>query len=177
MDDAIWILQCLRELFKRSESDVQQRLMTMLPPAWGRDRIADWFDGTGHKARQSIQLREMNGILSLPTDRRGNNPLEEQVAMLVQEFYVDDEISIETSYKKQVVHPSPSRNPVPLRFLHLTIRETYERFKSKYPTVDIKRTKFFELRPPWVKEKTPHESCLCIYHENAGLLLQVRLAR
>jgi len=108
MDDAVWILYRLRELYSISDNDEKQRLMTMLPPTWGRDRIANWF-----------------------------------------------------------------RTSIPLRFLHLTIGETFEQFKMKYPNLEIGRSKFFSLRPAWVREGTPHESCLCIYHENADLILQV----
>ncbi|CAF1488660.1 unnamed protein product [Rotaria sordida] len=52
IDDAVWILRHLRELFNISGNYEQQRLMTMLPPDWGRDRIANWFGGSKHQARQ-----------------------------------------------------------------------------------------------------------------------------
>ena len=42
----------------------------------------------------------------------------------------------------------------------------------KYPNIELSRSKFFSLRPKWVRERTPQESCLCIHHENADLLLQ-----
>jgi hypothetical protein len=173
MDDAVWILYRLRELYSISDNDEKQRLMTMLPPTWGRDRIANWFDGSEHHARQSIELRTTNGVLSHSEDRRGNKPLDSQIELTVYNFYTSDEISRETSYKKEVIHPPPSRTPIPLRFLHLTIGETFEQFKMKYPNLEIGRSKFFSLRPVWVRERTPHESCLCIYHENADLLLQL----
>ena len=146
--------------------------MTMLPPTWGRDRIANWFGGSEHHARQSIQLRSTTGIFSNPEDRRGNKPLDSQIELAVYNFYTSDEISRETSYKKQVIHPPPLRTPIPLRFLHLTIGETYEQFKMQYPNIELSRSKFFSLRPKWVRERTPQESCLCIHHENADLLLQ-----
>ena len=173
IDDATWILYRPRELFNISVSIEQQRLMTILPPDWGRDRISYWFGGTQHQARNSIKLRTSSGILSYPEDRRGNKPLDNQIELLVQKFYTSDEISRETSYKKQVIRPPPSRNPIALRFLHLTIGETFEQFKLKYPDIEISPSKFFSLRPAWVREKTPHETCVCIYHENADLLLQV----
>ena len=118
-------------------------------------------------------LRTSSSILSYPEDRRGNKPLDNQIELLVQKFYTSDEISLETSYKNQVIRPPPSRNPIALRFLHLTIGETFEQFKLKYPDIEISRSKFFSLRPAWVREKTPHETCVRIYHENADLLLQV----
>ncbi|CAF4708967.1 unnamed protein product [Rotaria sp. Silwood2] len=134
-DDAIWILDSLRELFSISDNNEQQRLMTMLPPEWGRYRISNWF-----------------------RDRRGNKPLDNQIELAVYNFYTSDEVSRETSYKKQVIHPPPFRTPVPLRFLHLTIGETFEQFKMKYPNMEISRSKLFSLRPTWVRERTPHES-------------------
>ncbi|CAF4728653.1 unnamed protein product, partial [Rotaria sp. Silwood2] len=137
-----------------------------------RDRIANWFDGSKHQARQSIQLRTTSGVLSFPEDRRGNKSLDSQVELAVHNFYISDEISRETSNKKQIIHPPPSRIPVPLRFLHLTIGETYEQFKLKYPNMEINRSKFYSLRLTWVREKTPHDTCMCIYHENAALVLQ-----
>ena len=172
IDDAIWILYRLRELYSISNNEEKQRIMTMLPPTWGRDRIANWFGGSEHHARQSIQLRSTTGIFSNPEDRRGNKPLYSQIELAVYNFYTSDEISRETSYKKQVIHPPSLRTPIPLRFLHLTIGETYEQFKMKYPSIELSRSKFFSLRPKWVRERTPQESCLCIHHENADLLLQ-----
>jgi hypothetical protein len=64
MDDAVWILQHLRKLFNISNYDEQHQLMTMLPPTWGRDRIANWFSGSRHQARQSIELRSNTGVFS-----------------------------------------------------------------------------------------------------------------
>ncbi len=65
MDDAVWILYRLRELYSISDNDEKQRLMTMLPPTWGRNRIANWFDGSEHHARQSIELRTTTGVLRI----------------------------------------------------------------------------------------------------------------
>ncbi|CAF3141374.1 unnamed protein product [Rotaria sp. Silwood2] len=172
IDDAAWILNHLRELFSISDNEEQQRLMTMLPPDWGRDRIANWFGGSQHQARQSIELRTTDCVFSKPEDRRGNKSLDGQIELAVHNFYTSDEVSRETSYKKQVIHPPPSRKPVPLRFLHSNIGETFQQFKLKHPNMEISRSKFFSLRPVWVREQTTHESCMCIYHENADLLLQ-----
>ena len=172
-DDAIWILQHLREHFTVSSNDEQQRLMTILPPNWGRDRIASWFGGSEYQARKSLTLRTTSGFSSSFEDQRGNKPLDSQTEMAVLNFYTSDEISRETSYKKQVIRPPPSRVPVPLRFLHMTIGEAFEQFKLKHPNMKISRSKFFSLRPSWVREQTAHECCLCMYHENADLLLKV----
>ncbi|CAF3391741.1 unnamed protein product, partial [Rotaria socialis] len=172
IDDAVSILNHLRELFSISDSNEQKRLLTMLPPHWGRDRMANWFGGSEHQARHSVDLRTAGGIFSKPEDRRGNKSLDEQIELTVHKFYTSDEVSRETSYKKQVIHPPPSRKPVPLRFLHSNIGETYQQFKSKYINIEISRSKFSSLRPVWVRDQIAHESCMCIYHENADLVLQ-----
>ncbi|CAF4667131.1 unnamed protein product, partial [Rotaria socialis] len=125
-----------------------------------------------HQARRSIELRTAGGVFSKPEDRRGNKSLDEQIELTVHNFYTSDEVSRETSYKKQVIHPPPSRKPVPLRFLHSNIGETYQQFKSKYINIEISRSKFSSLRPVWVRDQIGHESCMCIYHENADLVLQ-----
>ncbi|CAF1537532.1 unnamed protein product, partial [Rotaria sordida] len=158
MDETVWILQHLRDLFAISSEHEQKRLMTMMPSTWGRDRIAKWFGSTPHQARQSIKLKSDAGIFSSFEDQRGNKPLDNEVQLMVHNFYTSDEVSRETSCKKQVIHPQPSRDPIPLRFLHLTIGETLEQFKTMYPTIKIGRSKFFALRPVWVRERTPHEN-------------------
>ncbi|CAF1473693.1 unnamed protein product, partial [Rotaria sordida] len=149
MDETVWILQHLRDLFAISSEHEQKRLMTMMPSTWGRDRIAKWFGSTPHQARQSIKLKSDAGIFSSFEDQRGNKPLDNEVQLMVHNFYTSDEVSRETSCKKQVIHPQPSRDPIPLRFLHLTIGETLEQFKTMYPTIKIGRSKFFALRPVW----------------------------
>ena len=176
MDDAVWILQHLRELFIISSHEEQQRILTMLPSTWGRDRISQWFNSSEHQARHSIALRSNTGIFSYAEDHRVNKSLDSEIGLMVHNFYISDEISRETSYKKQVIHPPPSRDPIPLRFLHLTIGEIFEQFKTKHPTVTIGRSKFFSLRPVWVRERTPHDDCLCLYHANAVLLLQASVS-
>lgn len=173
VNEAVSILQRLRDLFSISHREEQQRLMTILPSSWGRDRTAKWFCGSHHIARQSIKLKVKDEVLSYFEDGRGNKAMDNRRENMIQDFFTSDEVSRETPNKKQVAHPPPSRDPVPLRFLHLTIGETFEKFKIMYPNIKIGRSKFYSLRPSWVKEKTPHESCLCIQHSNADLLLQV----
>ncbi|CAF1419424.1 unnamed protein product [Rotaria magnacalcarata] len=90
IDDATWILYRLRELFAISNNEEKQRIMTILPSTWGRDRIANWFDGSQHHARQSMQLRSNTGILSKPEDRRGNKPLDSQIKLAAYNFYTSD---------------------------------------------------------------------------------------
>lgn len=172
IDDAVYILKHLRKYFLISSHEVQQQLLTMLPPSWGRDRASTWFGTSKYQARCSIALRSTTGIFSNSMDHRGNKSLDSETELMIYNFYTSDDNSRETSYKKQVIHVSQSRDPIPLRFLYLTIGETFQKFKLTFPDVNISRSKFFGLRPMWVKEKTPHESCLCFHHANTDLLIQ-----
>ena len=101
--------------------------------------LAPWSSGTRQQARKSLELRANSEILSYPEDRRGNKSLDNQTEKLVLDFYISDEISRETSFKKEVIHPSPNRTRIPLRFLHMTVAETFQHFKTKYPDTKIAR--------------------------------------
>ena len=137
----------------------------------GRKRGANWLSGLLCQARRSISLRESIDAFEQPKGRKGNKPLDSQVERIVQRFYTSEECSHETSYKKQMVHPGPSRDPVPLRFLYLSIGETFEQFKMKHSDLTISHSKFFSLRPEWIRDRTPQESCMYLYHESVDLLL------
>jgi hypothetical protein len=108
MDDAVYIIQRLHETFTISNYEQQQRLLTMLPLTWGRDHISNWFGITQNQARHSIAVRSNTGIVSYTEDHRGNKPLDDEVKLMVHNFYICDEISRETSYKKPVIRPPPS---------------------------------------------------------------------
>ena len=157
LDDAAHVLHNLRKFFEICSAEDQQKLLTMLPSTWGRDRISSWFGSTEHQARNSLVIRSTLGIFSNVTDNRGNKRLDDEIEQLVQNFYISDDTSRETSNKKEVIYLRPSKTPMPLRFLHLTIG----------------RSKFCALRPVWVREKSTHENCLCLQHANADLLTQV----
>ncbi|CAF1651277.1 unnamed protein product [Adineta ricciae] len=140
--------------------DIEQiRILTIAPASWGRNKIVDFFNCTEHQARASIELRQTNGILAFPTFLRGNEPTDLVTIDKILSYYRRDGIS----------RPSPNRKDVVL------INGTYvgKRFIEN-PSIDIGKSKFFSLRPKDVKPESPHEVCLCIYHENMALLLKAR---
>ncbi len=173
IDDAVQTLQNLREFFGICSHEDQQKLLTMLPSTWGRDRVSNWFGSSENQARCSLAIKSTSGMFSSATDNRGNKALDDEIEQLVQNFYICDDNSRETSNKKEVIYLGPSKTPMPLRFLHLTIGETYEKFKQKHTDIKIGRSKFCALRPIWVREKSTHENCLCLHHANIGLFVQV----
>jgi hypothetical protein len=166
IDDAVNTLQNLRKFFEICSHEDQQKLLTMLPSTWGRDRVSNWFGSAENQARCSLTMKSTSGMFSSATDNRGNKALGDEIEQLVQNFYISDDNSRETSNKKEIIYLRPSKTPIPLRFLHLTIGETYEKFKQKHTDIKIGRSKFCALRPDWVREKSTHENCLCLQHRS-----------
>ena len=123
-------------------------------------------------SRAAVLQRTEHNDLSKPVDSRGNRPLDSAVAQVVQDFYLDDEISRQSSYTKDVRTPK-NRGTVVIRYMTMSIGETFELFKDRYPDLKVGRSKFHSLRPSWVREDCPHEVCMCIQHQNIDLLLTV----
>ena len=60
-----------------------------------------------------------------------------------------------------------------VRYMIMSLREAWNKFKEEHSTPKMCLLKFCELRPPNVKlfDQLPHQVCLCSYHENVRLLL------
>jgi hypothetical protein len=169
VSDSDTLIEGLQSLFEHSSDDEQIRLLTIAPTAWGRKKIGNFFNSTEHQARAAIELRLTDGILALPASFRGNKPINPDTIKQVLNYYRRDGIS----------RPSPNRKDVVLingtsvgkRFMEITISQAFRFFSIDNPALKIRKSKFFSLRPKDVKPKSPHDVCLCIYHENVSLLL------
>ena len=55
-----------------------------------------------------------------------------------------------------------------VRYMIMSLREAWNKFKEQHSTPKMCLSKFCELRPPNVKlfDQLPHQVCLCSYHEN-----------
>ena len=60
-----------------------------------------------------------------------------------------------------------------VRFMEMTVLDAFREFDKRNPGL-VGRSVFHFLRPRNVKIISPHETCMCIYHENMHLLLKVR---
>ena len=165
------LIEGLRQIFSNSSEDEQIRLLTVAPIDWGRNKIAKFFNCSVHQARTALELRQTLGVLAYPISTRGNEPIDPEIVDKVLDFYRQDGIS----------RPSPNRKDVILingknvakRFMEMTISQAFESFCIENPSMRLSRSKFFELRPKDVKPESPHDVCVCIYHENLTLLLKV----
>lgn len=86
------------------------------------------------------------------------------------EFYREDGISRTSSNSKDTI--KIDGQPVAVRFLEMTILDAYRIFNERFPGA-VGRSTFAALRPGEVKVAMPHDTCMCIIHENMDLLLKV----
>ena len=169
--DSNGLIEGLQTLFKHSSNSEKIRLLTIAPVSWGRRTVVNFFNCTEHQARAAIELRLTNGILAFPASLRGNQPTDPDVIEHVVNFYRNDSISRPSANRKDVI--SINGKSTNKRFMQMTISEAYRLFSVENPSLKIGKSKFYELRPKDVKPESPHDVCLCIYHENMSLLIKV----
>ena len=128
------------------------------------------FNSRQNEARRSLILKNNQGILAYPQCLRGNLPLSDETFDAVVKFHSEDSISRMSSNAKDTI--LINKQPVPIRFMEMTVLDAYQLFNERHPRA-IARSTFHSLRPREVKIASPHETCMCIIHENMDLLLKV----
>jgi hypothetical protein len=129
------------------------------------------FQSKPNQARRSLVLRKNNGILAYPQCLRGTNrALSDSTIDDVVKFYREDGISRTSSNSKDTI--KINGQSVAVRFLEMTLLDAYQIFNEQRPGL-VARSTFNALRPRKVKTATPHDTCVCIIHENIDLLLKV----
>ncbi|CAF4975031.1 unnamed protein product [Rotaria sp. Silwood1] len=147
----------LRRLVDKSDYYEQILLMQIAPVEWGWKKIEKFFNCTSYQARAAVFQRTEEIDLSKPVDGRGRKPFDSKVAELIQDFYLDDEISRQSSYSKDT-RISKELGTVVIRYMTMSIGEAFQLFKIKYPDVKVSRSKFHTLRPKWVRQDPPHQA-------------------
>ncbi|CAF1519781.1 unnamed protein product [Adineta ricciae] len=164
------LLSGLKKLYADSDADERVRLMTIAPKDWGRQKIAKWFQSKPNQARRSLVLRKNSGILAYPQCLRGTNrALSDSTIDEVVEFYREDGISRASSNSKDTI--KINGQSVAVHFLEMRVLDAYRIFNEQHPGL-VARSTFNALRPREVKTATPHDTCICIIHENIDLLLK-----
>ncbi|CAF3815158.1 unnamed protein product [Rotaria sp. Silwood1] len=170
LHDCQTLIDGLKQLFFISNNEQQIQLLTIAPLDWGRKKIEYFFNCTEHQAKEAIILRYLYGVLARPTYFSGNKPLSKNIIDQVLNFYEDGRISRQSSNKKDKIKVNGEDKI--FRFMDMCVGDAYLIFKNEFPTISISHSKFFALRPKWVKINCPNQGCLCIYHENFHLLLE-----
>lgn len=112
-------------------------------------------------------------MLAYPQCSRGNIPLSDATIDTVFKFYREDGISRVSSNSKDTM--KINGQAVAVRFMEMTVLDAYRVFNERFPEA-VARSTFYALRPREVKIASPHDTCICIIHENMDLLLKVRVS-
>ena len=95
---------------------------------------------------------------------------------MVYEYYCHDDISRQAPGKRDyvTVWKSDGKERLQKRHLYFSLGEAFALFVEEYPSIQIGKSKFAELRPANVllQKDTPKEACLCVYHESIVLLCE-----
>ncbi|CAF3402296.1 unnamed protein product [Rotaria socialis] len=166
------LLTGLKSLFNDSDCSEQVRLLTIAPEAWGREKLRKWFESTEHQARQSLILRQNEGVLAVPQYFSGNPSISNDTITTIIDFYREEGVSRTSPNSKDTIQIN--RNTVPLRFMEMSVLDAFRLFDERFPNMAA-RTTFYSLRPRDVKILSPHDTCICIIHENMNLLIKVRI--
>ena len=145
--------------------------MTIVRTDWRWFKIRSWFDASDHQARQAILLRPEKDVLAFREYSTGNKQLDDDTTRLVVQLYLQDGISRMSPNAKEVLQIKGEA--VPIRYLEMTIQEALRHFYNENPAVVIGKSSFYSLRPHQVKIWSPHQICMCQYHENMELVIQV----
>lgn len=130
------------------------------------------FGSTPHQARQSLTLRQNEGVLAIPEYLKGNARISNDTITTIVDFYREDGISRMPSNSRDTIQIN--QNTVPIRYMEISILDAFRLFDERFPDL-IGRTTFYSSRPRNVKILSPHDTCMCIIHENMILLIKVRI--
>ena len=175
--------------------------MTIAPKEWGRAKIQSWyvvlnflaanmfpveihsiktnyiemfvfFSGSSQQNAKHVKRLYFDSeqILAYPHYFRGNVSLSEDTINSVVQFCREDGISRMSANSKDTLQIN--KKSVPVRFMEMTVLEAFRTFEKRFPHL-VGRSTFCALRPREVKIASPHDTCMCIYHENMNLLLHV----
>ena len=86
-------------------------------------------------------------------------------------FYQEDGISRMSANSKDIIRINQKAESV--RFMEMAILDAFREFDRRNPGL-VGRSIFYSLRSRNVEIISPHETCMCIHHENMHLVLKVR---
>jgi len=151
------------------------QVLTVLPKSWSIRRIEEEFGASNYMVRKAKDLVKRKGILSSPNPKPGH-VLATETADHVRSFYECDEVSRMLPGKKDFVSVKQEGKRVHIqkRLVLSNLREVYQLFKEKFPTLSIGFSKFAELRPKHcvlAGASGTHAVCVCTIHQNVKLMM------
>ncbi|CAN7982912.1 unnamed protein product [Ixodes hexagonus] len=122
--------------------------------------------------KKSKQLRKRFGVWERPEPYHGGSISEDTIRAATQ-YYTDDDLdcSRQSPNKKGGVKllKDGEEHVVVKRYMTRSVRETYRLFKEANPDSKLGLTKFYSLRPKWVKLNPEQTVCACVCCTNFDL--------
>ena len=175
-DDESEIVRQLKEKFKETTMRSEKvQILTVLPKSWSIRKVQDEFGASNYMVRKAKDLVKKKGILSTPNPKVGQI-LTTETADHVRSFYECDEVSQMLPGKKDFVSVKQEGKCIHVqkRLVLSNLREVYQLFKEKFPTMSIGFSKFAELRPKHcclAGASGTHAVCVCTIHQNVKLMM------
>jgi hypothetical protein len=120
---------------------------------------------------ESFQKKVSNAIF--PEDKKTSyNKLSNEALEKIKRFFMSDDISRQApgikDFKSVKDKATGKRINLQKRHMNMTVKEAFALFKEENSDVNVKSSKFYELRPENVllSNEMPHNVCVCKYHAN-----------
>ena len=175
-DDESEVIKQLKEKFQETTMRSEKvQVLTVLPKSWSIQKVEDEFGASNYMVRKAKDLVKKRGILSSPNLKPGH-VMATETADQVRSFYECNEVSRMLPGKKDFVSVKREgkRVHVQKRLILSNLREVYQLFKEKFPTLNVGFSKFADLRPKncvLAGASGTHAVCVCTIHQNVKLMM------
>ena len=175
-DDGREMIEQLKEKYSvTTERDIRLQILTVLPKSWSVAKVQKEFGVSTYTAQKTKKIVQEKGVLSLPDLKAGPSLLPGTVS-LVCAHYESDEVSRVMPGKKDFVfiRRDGKRVHIQKRLVLSNLKEIYQDFKVKFPSLKIGFSKFAQLRPKHcvlAGASGTHCVCVCTVHQNVKLMM------
>ncbi|CAN8010828.1 unnamed protein product [Ixodes pacificus] len=149
------------------------QLLTLVPKGVATREVERLIpEASKYLLKKSKQLRERFGVWERPEPYHGGS-ISEDTIRAATHYYTDDDLdcSRQSPNKKDAVKllKDGEEHVVVKRYMTRSVRETYRLFKEANPDSKLGLTKFYSLRPKWVKLNPEQTVCACVCCTNFDL--------
>ncbi|CAF4454979.1 unnamed protein product, partial [Didymodactylos carnosus] len=122
-------------------------------------------------------LAQKYNLVPKPVQQRTCANISDEIKNAVHKFYLRDDVSYQLPGKRDTIvvkNDDNTKITYQKRILLNNLRESFELFIEENKEIIISHSSFADFRPPFVVPKAAlaQRICVCIYHENANLILK-----
>lgn len=164
----------VRQALSAADTHIEKtQLLTLLPETMSRqDALKNFPSATKYLIDKARAVKKERGIWGKSDPYLGHAIPSDHIT-IARDYYLDDNMdcSRQSPNKSDVINvfENGEKTKKVKRFMTRTLKETFRIFKKAHPAIKIGHSKFYSLRPKWVKMHPSHEVCICIYCNNMEL--------